>query len=104
MTKITAALIGAGQRGADAYATYALEYPDEVKFVAVADMDPVRRDVSSRLTRLGKIMYSKAGNSCLQDQAGGCNPYLHAGPNALRACNQSLGERVSCFAGKADVA
>lgn len=44
MTKITAALIGAGQRGADAYATYALKYPDEVKFVAVADMDPVRRE------------------------------------------------------------
>ncbi|NOU74957.1 gfo/Idh/MocA family oxidoreductase [Paenibacillus sp. LMG 31458] len=44
MTKITAALIGAGQRGADAYATYALDHPDEVKFVAVAEMNPVRRE------------------------------------------------------------
>ncbi|WNR42723.1 Gfo/Idh/MocA family protein [Paenibacillus roseipurpureus] len=43
MSTITAVLIGAGQRGADAYATYALDYPDEVKFVAVAEMDPIRR-------------------------------------------------------------
>jgi len=41
---ITAALIGAGQRGADAYASYALDYPEEVKFIAVADIDPVRRE------------------------------------------------------------
>ncbi|MBO9610668.1 MAG: Gfo/Idh/MocA family oxidoreductase, partial [Paenibacillaceae bacterium] len=44
MKKITAALIGAGQRGEGAYASYALAYPDEIQFVAVADMDPVRRE------------------------------------------------------------
>lgn len=36
-------LIGAGQRGARAYASYALEHPDEVRFVAVAEPDPIRR-------------------------------------------------------------
>ncbi len=36
-------LIGAGQRGAYAYASYALEHPDEVRIVAVAEPDPERR-------------------------------------------------------------
>ena len=36
-------LIGAGQRGAYAYASYALQHPDEVRIVAVAEPDPERR-------------------------------------------------------------
>lgn len=43
MKKITAALIGAGQRGAGAYASYALEHPEEIQFISVADMDSERR-------------------------------------------------------------
>ena len=40
---ITAVLFGAGLRGAYSYAPYALAHPDELKFVAVAEPDPVRR-------------------------------------------------------------
>ena len=40
---ITAILFGAGLRGADAYGPYALAHPDELKFVAVAEPDPMRR-------------------------------------------------------------
>ncbi|MEA3335546.1 MAG: Gfo/Idh/MocA family oxidoreductase [Chloroflexota bacterium] len=40
---ITAVLLGAGQRGADSYGPYALEYPQELRFVAVAEPDPIRR-------------------------------------------------------------
>lgn len=40
---ITAVLCGAGLRGADSYAPYALEHPDQLRFVAVAEPDPVRR-------------------------------------------------------------
>ena len=40
---ITAALIGAGNRGAEAYAPYALQYPDELRFVAVAEPKLERR-------------------------------------------------------------
>ena len=41
---IEAILIGAGLRGADAYAPYALQHPDQIRFVAVAEPDPERRE------------------------------------------------------------
>lgn len=37
-------MIGAGQRGADSYAPYALRHPDQLRFVAVAEPDAVRRE------------------------------------------------------------
>ena len=40
---IEAILIGAGNRGAESYAPYALAHPDELRFVAVAEPHPVRR-------------------------------------------------------------
>ncbi|MDX1412741.1 MAG: Gfo/Idh/MocA family oxidoreductase [Candidatus Promineifilaceae bacterium] len=40
---LTAVLLGAGLRGADAYGPYALAFPDELNFVAVAEPDPIRR-------------------------------------------------------------
>jgi len=43
MTQLKAILIGAGARGAGGYAPYALDYPHELTFVAVAEADPVRR-------------------------------------------------------------
>src|SRR5581483_9194183 len=41
---ITAVACGAGQRGYYAYAPYALAHPDQLRYVAVAEPDPVRRD------------------------------------------------------------
>lgn len=40
---IHAIMIGAGARGIGAYGGYALQHPDQIRFVAVADPDPVRR-------------------------------------------------------------
>ena len=40
---IEAVLIGAGNRGYDAYGSYALAHPDEIRFVAVAEPHDVRR-------------------------------------------------------------
>lgn len=45
---ITAVLIGAGQRGALSYAPYALRHPDQLRFVAVAEPDPQRREQFAR--------------------------------------------------------
>ncbi|HYN89638.1 MAG TPA: Gfo/Idh/MocA family oxidoreductase, partial [Ardenticatenaceae bacterium] len=43
MSQITAVLAGAGNRGYYSYGPYALEHPDELRFVAVAEPDPLRR-------------------------------------------------------------
>lgn len=40
---LTAILIGAGDRGAQSYAPYALAHPGELRFVAVAEPNPARR-------------------------------------------------------------
>lgn len=43
MEPIKAVLIGAGQRGMDVYAAYALEHPGEIRFVGVCEPDEQRR-------------------------------------------------------------
>ncbi len=43
MKKVKAILIGAGLRGSEAYAEYALNYPSEFEIVAVAEPDDTRR-------------------------------------------------------------
>jgi predicted dehydrogenase len=49
MNPITVAIIGAGQRGLDAYASYALRHPEEMKVVAVAEPIAERREETARL-------------------------------------------------------
>jgi len=44
MLPIRAILIGAGQRGAQSYAPYALSHPDQIVFTAVAEPIPSRRE------------------------------------------------------------
>ena len=41
-------LFGAGNRGADAYGQYALKHPDQVRFVAVAEPNPTRREIFAK--------------------------------------------------------
>ncbi|UCF61357.1 MAG: Gfo/Idh/MocA family oxidoreductase [Anaerolineaceae bacterium] len=43
MDPVDAVLIGAGQRGANDFGSYALQYPDRLRFVAVAEPIPERR-------------------------------------------------------------
>ncbi|MGN0308844.1 MAG: Gfo/Idh/MocA family protein [Lachnospiraceae bacterium] len=43
MKQVTAILIGAGNRGAEAYASYALRYPGELSFIGVAEPREERR-------------------------------------------------------------
>jgi predicted dehydrogenase len=49
MSAIKAVLFGAGDRGTTAYAPYALEYPDELQFVAVVEHRQSRRENFARL-------------------------------------------------------
>ncbi|MBL4934618.1 Gfo/Idh/MocA family oxidoreductase [Clostridium sp. YIM B02515] len=52
MKKVTAVLLGAGQRGAGAYAPYAIKFPEELQFVAVAEPDKERREEFKRLHKI----------------------------------------------------
>jgi len=45
MQQLTGIVIGAGNRGADAYASYALAHPKELKIVGVAEPNPIRREM-----------------------------------------------------------
>lgn len=45
---ITAILLGAGNRGEHAYGPYALQHPDEIQFVGVADANVVRLNSFSK--------------------------------------------------------
>lgn len=53
MKQVTAIVIGAGLRGAEAYAGYALKYPNELRIVAVAEPDEERRTRFSKLHNIG---------------------------------------------------
>lgn len=49
---VKAILIGAGLRGCETYASYALRYPNEFKIVAVAEPDKERREKAARLHQI----------------------------------------------------
>lgn len=49
MKQITALLLGAGQRGAEVYARYALRFPNELKITGVAEPRKDRREAFCRL-------------------------------------------------------
>lgn len=50
---ITAIIVGAGHR-ALIYASYALEHPDELKILGVADPDPIRRKHAASIFGFGE--------------------------------------------------
>lgn len=53
--QITAIIVGAGHR-AILYSLYALEHPDELKIVGVADPDPIRRKKVAEMHGFGEEM------------------------------------------------
>ena len=56
MKKITASLVGAGSRGTDAYASYAIDHPNEIQFVAVAEPNIERRERFKKLHNIPNDM------------------------------------------------
>ncbi len=65
MKKLTAILIGAGQRGMDSYAPYALKYPHELQFIAVAEPDNWRRESFCREHKIAENMSFDSFNAIL---------------------------------------
>ncbi len=101
---IKALLFGAGARGADAYGTYALAHPDEIRFVAVAEPDPTRRErfaqqhgIPAALCfedwedALEKEIFADVVVNCTQDQM-----HFESGVAALQAGYDMLLEKPIC--------
>lgn len=68
MKQITAVLIGAGQRGADCYAPYALDNPEQLKFIAVVEPDKARREKFSRLHNIPENMQFESYDKFFEQQ------------------------------------
>lgn len=66
MKRVTAALIGAGARGMDAYGRYALEHPHDIAFVAVAEPDPERREKFKNLHGISDDMCFESWKQLLE--------------------------------------
>ena len=99
MKQVTAVVIGAGQRGADVYAAYALNFPNELKIVGVAEPLDDRRAEFAKLhgisdencfntweELLNKERFADCALVCTQDK-------MHYGP-VMRALE--LGYDVLC--------
>lgn len=54
MKPITALLFGAGDRGMNAYAPYALQHPDQIRFIGVAEPDHFRRERFAKIHSIPK--------------------------------------------------
>lgn len=67
MKKTKAILIGAGDRGARAYAPYALNYPHELEFVAVAELNKERREAFANNYELRDDQCYTSWEAMLQD-------------------------------------
>lgn len=61
---IKAILLGAGIRGAEVYAKHALQYPEELEFVAVAEPDVEKREAFAGLHHIDAGKRMKIGGKC----------------------------------------
>jgi predicted dehydrogenase len=60
MKKVSAVLIGAGSRGRDFLASYAIRNPHEIEFVAVAEPNDERREIFARIHNIKDEMCFKS--------------------------------------------
>ena len=101
---ITAVMFGAGSRGLESYGPYALAYPDELRFVAVAEPDAVRREkfavahgiplegqFSTWEDALGRDQMAEVVFNCTHDQM-----HYTSGMGAIEAGYDMLLEKPIC--------
>jgi predicted dehydrogenase len=83
---LTAIMIGAGSRGHGVYGAYALEHPDEIRFIAVAEPNEFRRTRFAETHSIPPERQFQSWEDCLNreqiaDTALVCTPdRLHIGP------------------------
>lgn len=74
MEPVTAVMVGAGQRGYHVYGEWALRHPDRLRFVAVAEPDPARRErfaevhaipTASRHAEASELLARRHADACV---------------------------------------
>lgn len=68
MEPVKVIVLGAGRRGTDAYAPYALKYPDRLKIVGVAEPDEIRRENMCALHNIPDENCYTNWQECLQQE------------------------------------
>lgn len=80
MEKVRIALIGAGQRGKDIYGEYALQFPGDIEFVAVAEPNPIKREQFQKAHGLADAFCFESWEALL-DQEKFCDAVVIATPD-----------------------
>lgn len=98
--QMTIAIAGLGSRGRDTYAKAATIYPDKMKIVAIADIDPEKVKLTAREYDIPESRcYTSAEDMLKEDKLADAN-HSDAGQTACRTGNCSIEERLSLVAGK----
>ena len=93
MKPITAIVLGAGQRGANVYAAYALSFPNELKIVGVAEPRADRRAAFAKEHGIPEGRCFAGWEDALrQDKVRRLCIRLHTRPDALRAGHAGAGK------------
>lgn len=93
MKPITAIVLGAGQRGANVYGGYALNFPNELKIVGVAEPREDRRAAFAKAHHIAADqMLCKLGSCAGTRSVCRLRLCLHAGSDALRAGHAGAGK------------
>lgn len=90
MKPITAIVLGAGQRGANVYAAYALSFPNELKIVGVAEPRADRRAAFAKEHGIPESAALQAGRT-RSDRTNSQTVYLSAhriGCTSSRSCRR----------------
>ena len=90
--QMTVAIAGLGSRGRDTYAKAAKIYPDKMKIVAIADIDPEK-------VKLTAEEYDVPMSHCYESAEGGktcgCDDHSNTGQTTCGSGYKSFKERVS---------
>ena len=94
--QMTVAIAGLGSRGRDTYAKAAKIYPDKMKIVAIADIDPEKVKLTAEEYDVPMShCYESAEDMLKEEKLCGCDDHSNTGQTTCGSGYKSFKERVS---------
>ena len=94
--QMTVAIAGLGSRGRDTYAKAAKMYPDKMKIVAIADIDPEKVKLTAEEYDVPMShCYESAEDMLKGGKTCGCDDHSNTGQTTCGSGYKSFKERVS---------